>query len=171
MRKSLLAASALTLLCIVLSMATLLTSSCSSLARNLNIVNPTYSIRDIRPRVDIALPLSQSSIDFDFLLGINNQNSVGLRLDRVDFNLLINDSHIIDGYSDSQIKIPARGVGDVHLRARVGYDSLRSLFREVADMVQGNRARYELRGTAYYDTPVGQLRFPLTVYRSGNDRR
>jgi LEA14-like dessication related protein len=170
MRKSLLCASVLTLLCIVLSIATLMTS-CSSVARSLNIVNPTYSIRDIRPRVDIALPLSQSSIDFDFLLGVNNQNSVGLRLDRVDFNLLINDSHILDGYSDSQIRIPARGVGDVHLRARVGYDSLRSIFREVADMVQGNRARYEIRGTAYYNTPVGQLRFPLTVYRSGNNSR
>ena len=25
-------------------------------------------------------------------------------------------------------------------------------------------ARYELRGNAYYDTPAGRLKFPVTVY-------
>ena len=163
MKKNLTYSALLTAACILLAGLTLIASGCSTLA-NLNIVNPSYTIRDVRPRVDIALPLSASSIDFDFTVGVNNPNRVGLRLDRVDFNLFINDSRILDSVSEQRINIPANGYGDVHLRARVGYDSLRSLFREVADVVQGNRARYEIRGNAYYDTPVGTLKFPVTVY-------
>lgn len=152
--------------CIALAAMTLILSGCSTLARNLDIVNPSYTIRDIRPRVDIALPLSASSLDFDFTLGVNNPNRVGLRLDRVDFNLFINDSRILDGISDQRVNIPANGYGDVHVRARVGYDSIRSIFREVADLIQGNRARYEIRGNAYYNTPIGTMKFPVTVYSS-----
>ncbi len=163
MKRTLPFAAALTGLCIALAILTISLSGCSTLA-NLNIVNPRYTIRDIRPRVDIALPLSASSIDFDFTIGVDNQNAVGLRLDRLDFGLFINGSHILDSATEQRISIPANGTGDVRLRARVGYQQLRSLFREVADIVQGNRARYEVRGNAYYSTPVGQLKFPVTVY-------
>ncbi|HXI12921.1 MAG TPA: LEA type 2 family protein [Thermoanaerobaculia bacterium] len=145
------------------------TTGCSTIP-NLVLQNPRYSIRDIRPRVAIALPLSASTIDFDFVLGIDNPNPVSLRLDRVDFNLLINDNSIVDGVSAERIDIPARGVGDVRLRTRVGYNNIRSLFREVSDLVQGNRARYDLRGTVHYNTPIGRMQFPLTIFRSDRDR-
>lgn len=153
-----------TLTLAALALLTLSHYGCATAARALNIVNPTYSIRDIRPRVDIALPLSASSIDFDFTLGVDNPNSVGIRLDRVNFDLLINNNPVLTSISnDPQIRIPARGVGDVHLRTRLGYANARTLFREIADAVQGNRAKYELRGDAYYDTPIGGMRFPVTV--------
>jgi LEA14-like dessication related protein len=154
----------LTGLCIVLSAATLSLSGCSSVAQALNIVNPTYSIRDLRPRVNVALPLSASSIDFDFTLGVENPNGVGLRLDRVDFDMFVNDNPILTSVSrDPRIDIPARGLGNVHLTTRVGYEAIRNIFREVTDVIQGNRAHYALRGNAYYNTPIGQLKFPVTV--------
>jgi hypothetical protein len=149
---------------LLLSMAA---AGCSSVA-GLQITNPNYVIRDIRPHVSIALPLSASSIDFDFNIDVENPNRVGLRLDRIDFDLLANDSHVVSGTSTQGIRIPANGRGTVSLRTRVSYQELRGLFQDVADMVQGNRARYQLRGTAYYDTPLGQMQFPLTVYRTGN---
>src|SRR6185369_16097877 len=164
MKRTLFIAVILTAACLGLGLLTFSLSGCSSVARALNIVNPSYSIRDIRPRVDIAIPLSASSIDFDFTLGVDNPNSVGLRLDRVDFDLLINDNPVLNSISrDPRIDIPARGIGDVHLTTRVAYNNVRSIFREIADVVQGNRARYQIRGNAYYNTPVGQMRFPVTV--------
>lgn len=166
MKRTLKYASLFTGLCFTLAAATLL-SSCAGLGRNLNIINPRYSIRDIRPRVQIALPLSASTIDFDFTIGIDNPNPVALRLDKIDFSLFVNDSRVVDSVSDQRISIPANNYGEVRLRSRVGYDNLRSLFREVADVVQGNRARYEVRGNAYYNTPVGQLKFPVAVYTTG----
>ena len=146
--------------------AALLLSRCSSVGRALNIENPRYSIRDIHPRIDVALPLSASSIDIDFNLEVENPNSVGLRLDQVDLNLLINDSPVLDTISQQDLRIPANGRGNVALRTRIGYQNVRSLWTEMVDVIRGQRARYEIRGNAYYQTPIGRLKFPVTVYSS-----
>ncbi|MFP5246914.1 MAG: LEA type 2 family protein, partial [Thermoanaerobaculia bacterium] len=76
----------------------------------------------------------------------------------------INDSRVLDSISQQDIRIPANGRGDVALRTRIGYQNIRSMWNEVVDIIRGQRARYELRGNAYYDTPVGRLKFPVTVY-------
>lgn len=165
MKKTLVYASLLTGLCLALAALTITISGCSTVGRALDIVNPSYSIRDVRPRVAVALPLSASSIDLEFDVGVDNPNSVGLRLDRLDFDVLVNDNPLVSRVvSDQGIHIPARGEGNVHLRTRVGYDNIRNIWREVSDVINGNRARYQIRGNAYYDTPVGQMRFPVTVY-------
>jgi LEA14-like dessication related protein len=164
MKRNLIFATLLTAVCIILSVVTLTLSGCRSLA-GLNIVNPRYSLRGVVPHVAIALPLSQSAIDFDFLIGVDNPNPVGLRLDWLDFDLAVNDTPVLTSVRAEQgVRIPAHGIGDVRLRTRVGYENLKTLFRQVADIVQGNRATYTIRGNAYYQTPLGQMRFPLTLY-------
>jgi LEA14-like dessication related protein len=164
MKRNLIFATLLTAVCVILSVVTLSMSGCRTLA-GLNIVNPRYSLRGVVPHVAIALPLSQSAIDLDFTIGVDNPNPVGLRLDWLDFDLDVNNTPVLTSVrADQGIHIPAHGVGDVRLRTRVGYDNLKTLFRQVADMVQGNRATYAIRGNAYYQTPSGQMRFPLTLY-------
>jgi LEA14-like dessication related protein len=164
MKRTLPIASFLAAVSIVCGVAVFLLSGCAAVQSALNIENPRYAIRDIRPRVDIAIPLSASSIDIDFNLEVDNPNTVGLRLDQLDFNLFINDTRVLDSVSRQGLRIPANGVGDVQLRTRIGYNNIRSLWTEIVDIVRGQRARYELRGNAYYDTPVGRLKFPVTVY-------
>ncbi|HJQ39178.1 MAG TPA: LEA type 2 family protein [Thermoanaerobaculia bacterium] len=164
MKRNLTLGVVLALFCILAGLASLLLSGCAAVRQALNIENPRYSLRDIRPRVDIALPLSASSIDIDFAIEVDNPNSVGLRLDEIDFNLFINDARVFDDIRQQDIRIPANGRGNVNLSARIGYQSIRTLWNEIVNVVQGNRARYELRGNAYYDTPVGRLKFPVTVY-------
>jgi LEA14-like dessication related protein len=166
MRRSLTLGTLLTCLCIVSAAASLLLSGCAAVQSVLNIENPSYAIRDIRPRIDIAIPLSASSIDVDFAIEVDNPNTVGLRLDEIDFDLFINNTRVLDSISQQRINIPARGRGDIQLRTRIGYENLRALWGEVLDAVRGERARYEIRGTASYDTPLGTLRFPVSVYSS-----
>ena len=163
MKKQLFYASLLTGACIALALVTFALTGCSSVARALNIVNPRYSLRDVRPHVAIALPLSASSIDFDFTLGVDNQNSVGLNLARIDFGLFVNGNRLIDSISSDRINIPARGSSDVRLRARVGYQQIPNLWQQIVNVVQGQRANYQVQGNAYFDTPLGQMRFPVAV--------
>ena len=163
MKRTLTLGSLLAGLCLVASLAFLL-SGCAAARAALNIQNPRYSIRDIRPRVDIAIPLSASTIDLDFAIEVDNPNSVGLRLDEIDFDLFINETRILDGISQQRISIPANGRGDMHLRTSIGYQNIRSLWNEVVSAVRGERAKYEIRGNAYYDTPLGRLKFPVSVY-------
>jgi LEA14-like dessication related protein len=138
-----------------------LLSGCNSLA-NLNILNPTYSIRGVQPRVNFGIP---PTMDFDFTVGVDNPNPVALRLDHFNFDLLINNNRVLNNVrSDQGIHIPARGVGDVHVTTHVSYNDIRTIFNELANIVQGNRASYAIQGNAFYDTPVGRLQFPVTVY-------
>ena len=141
----------------------LLLAGCAA-TQALNIQNPRYTIRDLRARPSIAIPLNQSSLDFDFVIGVDNPNSVGLNLDRIDFSIFVNDNRLLDSVSNQRITIPARGLGEIRLTSRVPYRNISNIYREIADVIQGNRARYEVRGNAYYRTPVGELKFPVTVY-------
>lgn len=164
MKRTLTLGSLLALVSILAGVALLFTR-CAAVQSALNIENPRYAIRDIHPRVDIAIPLSASTIDIDFALEVDNPNTVGLRLDQVDFGLLINDTRVLDSISQQDIRIPANGKGDVQLRTRIGYQNIRSTWSEIVNIVSGRqRARYEIRGNAYYDTPLGRLKFPVTVF-------
>jgi LEA14-like dessication related protein len=149
-----------------LAVAVLAGTGCQTLSQ-LDIRNPTYRFRDIRPDVQLAIPLSSSTIDVDMMVEIDNPNSVGLRLDRIDFDLFVNDRAVATSVAREGVRIPANDIGQVRLRTSIPYERLGSLFREVANVVQGGRANYEVRGTAYYDTPIGTMKFPLTVYRTG----
>jgi LEA14-like dessication related protein len=153
----------------VLTVALVALTGCNTVRQVLNINNPTYRLRDFRPRVSVALPFSASTIDFDFVLEIDNPNPVALNLDRVDFDMFVNGTNVARGLTSDRVRIPPNGVGDVRIRTRVNYDNLKTLFREVADVIQGHRANYELRGRAYFDTPIGRMDFPLTIYRAGSD--
>ena len=134
---------------------------CNTLA-NLHIINPSYSLRSVTPRVNLGIP---PSIDLDFGVNVNNPNPVQLRLDYFDFDLLVNNNLILRNIHSVQgLRIPANGDGDVHLATHVTYDSIRTIYNEVLNIIQGNRASYGIQGNAYYDTPVGQLRFPVSVY-------
>jgi LEA14-like dessication related protein len=137
-----------------------LLTGCNTLA-NLHIINPTYQLRGVQPRVNLGIP---PTMDFDIVVGVDNPNPVELRLDHLNFDLLINNNRVLNNVrSDQGIHIPARGAGDVHLTTHVSYNDIRNIYREVADIVQGNRASYAIQGNAYYDTPVGQLQFPVTI--------
>ena len=166
MKRNLTLGTLLACLSIVAAVASMLLSGCAAARAALNIENPRYSIRNIRPRIDIALPLSSSSIDIDFAIEVDNPNSVGLRLDQVDFDLFIDNTRVLDGVSQQRINIPANGRGDMQLRMRIGYQQIRTAWSEILDAIRGERARYEIRGTAHYDTPLGTLKFPVTVYSS-----
>lgn len=147
----------------VVLMTLLSATGCQTLGSLAGIENPEYSIRSIRPQVALGFPLSSSAIDFDILLEVQNPNSIGLTLDRIDFDLLVDDRRIVQGFANEGIRIPAEGIGDVRLEARVGYNELRGLWEEVVDAVRGGRPDYEIRGTAYYDTPLGSLQLPFDV--------
>jgi len=154
MKRKLLFASLATSLCIALA-------GCNTL-RNMNIINPSYSLRSVSPRVNLGIP---PSVDLDFTINVNNPNPVGLRLDYFDFDLLVDNNPILRNIHSVQgLRIPAQGDSDVHLATHVNYDSIRTIYNEIVNVIQGNRATYGIQGNAYYDTPVGQLRFPVTVY-------
>lgn len=160
MRRQLVFGSLLAAACLVLSICLVALSGCNTLA-NLHVINPSYSLRSVNPHLNLGIP---PSIDLDFTVNVNNPNPVGLRLDYFDFDLFVNNNPILRNVHSVQgFQIPARGDSDVHLATHVTYDSIRAIYDQVISMIQGNRATYGIQGNAYYDTPVGQMRFPVSV--------
>jgi LEA14-like dessication related protein len=139
---------------------TLILGGCASV---LDLRNPTYTIRDIRPHVSIAIPLRASSIDFNFNLGVDNPNRISLPVEHLDFDLFANETHLITAVSRERVTIPAHGYGEVPVRARIGYTEIRDVWQSIVDLITGSRAHYRLTGTAYYDTPIGERSFPVNV--------
>src|SRR5712691_3624321 len=84
---------------LTLALVALSLIGCNTVGRALNIVNPTYTIRNVQPHVSVTLPLTASSIDFDFTVGIDNPNTVGLNLARLDFGVLVDGNRLIDSVS------------------------------------------------------------------------
>lgn len=127
----------------------------------LNIVNPTYSLRNVEGRVNLAIP---PSIDVQLTVGVDNPNDQALRLDHLDFDLFIDGDRVLhDVRSDAGVHIPPHGYGEVQLSTHITYREAQAIFRHLAEVVEGNRASYAIRGDAYYDTPIGTLRFPIAV--------
>src|SRR5687768_16707186 len=116
--------------------ALLFTTGCSTLA-DIAIQNPEYRILSIRPRVDLAIPFSASTIDIDFAIDIDNPNSIGLNLDRLDFDMMMNGTRVLSGISNENIRIPANGTGRLDLKTSMGYEDIRTIFSRVVEWVQG----------------------------------
>ena len=161
MKRSLLHAALPAAACLALAALTLWLSGCAAL-QDLNIINPSYSLVDVTPHLNLGIP---PSMDFDLTVGVDNPNPVALRLDHFDFDLFVNSKQVANGTSFDRVAIPARGIGNVRLATHVTYQNIKTIFQEIVEVIQGNRARYEIRGNAAYDTPVGRLTFPVTVAR------
>src|SRR5579884_1696571 len=160
MRRQLVFGSLLAAVCFALSICLVALSGCNTLA-NLHIINPSYSLRSVTPHLNLGLP---PSVDLDFVVNVYNPNRVGLQLNYLDFDVFVNNEAILRNVHSVQgFSIPANTDNDVHLATHVTYDSIRAIYDQVISMIQGNRATYGIQGNAYYDTPIGQLRFPVNV--------
>lgn len=139
----------------------LLLAGCSSL---LNLKTPEYSLRSITTTPRIAIPLRDSSIDFDFLLEIRNPNGFALTLDQLDLDVFLNNRQVTNTVSSRPVRVPANGIGDARLSTSVDYESIRSLFNEIVNAAERGETDYELRGKAWFQTPLGRMNFPVTVH-------
>jgi LEA14-like dessication related protein len=158
-RRSLVLAALLTALCVGLSILTLSLSGCSALAYR-HLEKPEYRLVDVAAKVNASIP---PSIDLDLTIEVDNPNPVALRLDAFDFILFANDQRIANGATVDHVTVPPNGTGDVRLRAHLSYKGLKTIYRDIVNMVQGGRARYTLEGNATFDTPLGQRTYPVKI--------
>jgi LEA14-like dessication related protein len=158
-RRTLAFAALLTALCVGLSILTFALSGCSALAYR-HLEKPEYRIVDVAAKVNASLP---PSVDLDLTIGVDNPNPVALRLDAFDFVLFANEQRIANGSTADRVNIPPNGSGDVRLRAHLSYKGLKTIYRDVVDMVQGDHAHYTLEGNATFDTPLGQRTYPVKI--------
>lgn len=103
--------------------------------------------------------LSLESITLDFELKVNNPNSLGATLEKLDYRLQVDGQRLMSGTSADKLSVPAKGSAPVRLPLTLTY-------AELADAVKlllsdAETVPYQLGLGLTVRTPVGPVELPL----------
>lgn len=128
--------------------------------------NCEFSLQRVTPTIAVTFPLEKSYVDLDFEIGVKNPNAVTLNFTRLAFDLYINDKYrVFNGSTDYGIALKANQYSTVRLKSRFTYEELSDLFITLSDIIRKKQATYTIKGTAFYNTPFGEISFPTTIAR------
>jgi len=96
-----------------------------------------------------------ATIEADAVRQVRNDNDSRVKLEGIDFELLVNDKVAMKGRTTEQVDLPAHGTGLLQLRARTTGEELRGLIGPITGRYLGGDTRFTIRGTAHYRTFLG----------------
>jgi LEA14-like dessication related protein len=141
----------------------LLGAGCATVMERVGLLNCQYSLEKVTPHVGITIPVSQSAVTLDFEVKVTNPNSSRVTLDHLLFDLFVNDTKVTSGDSRQQKSIEASSEGAIEIESRFTYEELKDTFLMLTESVRHGEAKYEIKGTAFYETAFGPLSFPVTI--------
>jgi LEA14-like dessication related protein len=136
---------------------------CATVLERVGLVNCRYSLVKASPQLDLTIPVSRSAIALTFEVKVTNPNPNPVTLDHLVFDLFVNQAKVASGDSKLQASIAAGGEGTIAVESRFTYEELKDTFLTLAETIRRGEATYEIRGTAFYETALGPLAFPVTI--------
>ena len=101
---------------------------------------------------------SPNTLNINLIFYGNNPNLVGLSLNKIEFDLYVNDKHISKFYNDKKIKIPKNGNFNFSENADINIIAAgKTLFYNIIK----KRVNYKITGTYFVKTSFGT--FPLKI--------
>ncbi len=143
--------------------ALLTLSGCAAVMERVGLLNCTYSLEKVNPRLEITVPVSRSAVALAFEVKVANPNPSRVTLDHLAFDLRVNDTPVASGDSRQQKSIEAQSEGTIVIESRFTYEALKEAFLTLAESVRRGEAKYEIKGTAFYDTALGPFQLPVTI--------
>lgn len=114
---------------------------------------PTVTLRSIS-----AAP-SLQGLSLTFGMDVNNPNGYDLKLEKLSFNLAVNDIPSGTGGIDSPILLPARSGLYVEIPVRT---DMKSLGNSIATIIRGQELKYRVEGDALVTALLGEKNFHFT---------
>ncbi len=143
--------------------AAVLFSACSAVQEAKNFANCKYSIRNIE-----VSDYNINSIGFDVYLLITNLNKKkAAAIKKFEGKMTMNDTYVADiNFADVRIE---PGASKVQKAAIVV--PMKSLSSKMVGLVSMGSASvdYHITGTAYFDTPLGEVPVPVDIGRRGSN--
>ena len=90
----------------------------------------------------------------------NNPNKIGVKLNRIEFELFINDKFATKFYNDKKIKIPKKGDFTFEETAEL---KITTVGKAVFNSILKKKAVYRLDGTYFVDSKFGTFPFKATL--------
>lgn len=94
------------------------------------------------------------------IIDVTNPNSVDVILDRMRFDLYVNDKKVANATSNLKTTIPSGASVKITPIVTLDYGQVGTA---LISAIKNMSANYTLIGTVYFDTPVGTLSFPVTI--------
>jgi uncharacterized protein YceK len=132
---------------------------CATVAENINMVKCRYELLDVQP-VDFNI----SSISMNVVLGITNLNKkTAAAVKRFEGELYINETGV-SKLTLKDVRVEAGQSKSVRTLLDVPISALGKTLTGLVTMSSASIV-YEVKGTMYFDTPLGELPLPVTVYK------
>lgn len=138
--------------------AVILFFGCAGLQENINMVNCKYTLLGVEPT-----DFNFTSINMDVVLGITNMARSKASVKRFSGDLYVNDINVTTlTLKDLEVEPQATKT------ARSSLEIPLTSFGKLAGLVsmQSASITYSVKGTMYFDTPIGEIGVPVTVYKS-----
>lgn len=120
-------------------------------------------------RMDIPFVTPDARVEFKVILGVKNPNPVAAVLDRLDYEIRLQDSPVGAGQMTDDFRVAAGGTEELVLPVSVKYDSLaRPALETLQAALEAREIGLGVWGTSHLATPIGTLDFPVQV--SGRSR-
>lgn len=91
---------------------------------------------------------------------MNPNKTIEAVLDKLAFNLFINGKNLADGTLTDKLKIVPQKT--VSFPVNIGL-SVSKVGKTILEVMQSNKATYELKGTASFSTIIGESSIPVTI--------
>ncbi|MBD3286412.1 hypothetical protein GF359_07625 [candidate division WOR-3 bacterium] len=104
--------------------------------------------------------IALSYIRLELIIDVTNPNSIEVVLDRIAFDLFVNDEKIAKGSHNAQLRIPSGESAKVRPVVTLHYSEIGTA---LLSAIKNMSATYRVVGTVYFDTGVGSFSFPVTI--------
>jgi LEA14-like dessication related protein len=154
--------------CIVLALACLCALGCDTLIKQIqgryNLINCDFSIDSVEPKLHVNLAdITQSTVDLVINTVIRNPNDSEVILDKMAFDLYVDDALLTTGSQAWQLNVPAGAKKTFPIVTSLGYSTVVGAGPALWDRINGKTATYRIDGTIYLDTPVGSFSYGTTI--------
>lgn len=120
--------------------------------------NAEFSIRNVQ-----FLGLDLVGANILLTLQLQNPTDTAIEMDRMAYTLFVNGARAFQGEVTQKILVPPRQGRPLPIRISVVYADLGTQLRQL--LLQQRVNSWRMEGTAYFDTPVGTLEYPVRVER------
>ncbi len=133
-----------------------------SLLQQMNVQKPIVKVTDVK-----ITGLSLNRLDLDFKIGVQNPNSVAIKLAGFDYELLIENNSFLKGQQNKEVEIEANGSSQVDIPVSFTFKQLYNTFKTLKD---ADSIKYTLKSGLSFDVPIlGRIRIPVqTTHRVPN---
>jgi LEA14-like dessication related protein len=129
--------------------------SCTAVKERLAVKQCKFSLVSVSP-----YDFTFNNMKLDFKIKSDNPNKVDATLDKLTYTFYANESDIFSGTTGKGIRIPAGSYTNFVTTIILDYTKLGSALIEAIRLKQ---ASYRVKATAYIDTPLGEISYPVNI--------